>query len=149
MQPGCGKAGVKSSLSLNPQAQLLSRTRLPPAEPGDGVLPTPPEQGRLLCSPGWPGKGLPGFQCLPSAATSLCPARGCPLEELAAPCLPACSWLLSPPRQPALSQRFCQWREPAMHGGSRSAVKAASLLGRGRAPAWPGSRELPAASDLG
>lgn len=40
-------------------------------------------------------------------------------------------------------------REPAMHGGSRWALKAASLLGMGRAPAWAGSKEPPAASDFG
>ena len=80
----------------------------------------------MLCSSGRLGGGLPGFQRVPLAATSLCQ------EDFAAPCLPACPWL-----------------QPAMRGGSQSAVEAASLLGRGRAPAWAGRRETPAAGDLG
>ena len=100
----------------------------------------------MLCSSGRLGEGLPGFQLLPSAATSLCPARGHPPGGLCSPL---------PPRVPlaaACPMPACAEPEPwesAMRGGSRSAVEAASLLGRGRAPAWAGRRETPAAGDLG
>ena len=117
------------------QAQLLSRTRLPPLEDGDRVLHTPLERGCLLCSSRPLGEGLPGFQRLPSAATSLCPARGqAPppppgVRSPLPPRVPACG-------EPALLPPPC---EPAMHGGSQSAVKVASLLGRGEG----GRHQLP------
>lgn len=87
----------------------------------------------MLCSSRPLGEGLPGFQRLPSAATSLCPARGHPPGGVRSPLpprVPACgepALLLPPP---------C---EPAMRGGSQSAVKVASLLGRGEG----GRHQLP------
>lgn len=71
------------------------------------------------------------------------------MRSLQPPSLQTCSWLLPPPCQPALSQRFCcSLNQPCMVG-SQSAVKAAALLGRGRVLAWAGRQETPAASDLG
>lgn len=100
----------------------------------------------MLCSSGRLGEGLPGFQLLPSAATSLCPARGHPPGGLCSPLPPRVPLAAACP-MPACAEPE-PW-EPAMRGGSRSAVEAASLLGRGRAPAWAGRQETPAAGDLG
>ena len=96
---------------------------------------------RMLCSSGRLGEGLPGFQLLPSAATSLCLARGHPPGGLRSPLPPRVPLAAACP-MPACAEPE-PW-EPAMRGGSQSAVEAASLLGRGRAPAWAGRQETPA-----
>lgn len=83
---------MKTSISLHPQAPLTGS----PCSVG---------QGGLLCSSRQPDEGLPGFQHLHSAATSLWPAVGHPLEEFAAASLPACLERCLP-LQPGLSQHL-------------------------------------------
>lgn len=84
-QPGSDRAGMKASVALHPQPQLLSR-------PGRGRFASQFQAG------------LRGFQHLHSAATALWPAGGRAREEFAAP-LPACLGCL--PLQPGLSQHLC------------------------------------------
>lgn len=83
----------------------------------------------MLCSSGRLGEGLPGFQLLPSAATSLCPARGHPPGGLCSPLLPRVPLAAACP-MPACAEPE-PW-EPAMRGGSRSAVEADLTLGKER-----------------
>lgn len=91
----------------------------------------------MLCSSGRLGEGLPGFQLLPSAATSLCLARGHPPGGLRSPCLPACPWLLPAPCQPALSQS--RGSQPCVVGASRLWRLPLCWAGGGRQPG-PGGR---------
>lgn len=91
---------MKTSISLDPQPQLLARILLPLAEPGEApVLHTTPGQGGLLCSLRWPGEGLLGFQgCGPPAATP---------SKIIAPSSPIMHGTAAHPLQPGLSQHFC------------------------------------------
>lgn len=123
VQLGYGRAGMKTSISLNLRPQLLFRTLLPPVGLGQAPgSPHLPWAGGLLRG----SKCLLGFQHLHSAATSPWPAWGLPLEELAARSPFSTLW---PPcsRQRRASASAGNW--PCMVG-SWWAVKAASLPGR-------------------
>lgn len=143
---------MKTSISLQPQPQLLSRMLLlmlllqPEEAP---VFHAPPGQEGWLHGFRWPGESLPEFQHLHLAATSLWLAWGHPLEEFAAPHLPAVMGLQPPPPARAEPALLLLANHPCMVG-SQLAVKAASLMGRGRVSASAvGRQEAPAASDLG
>lgn len=86
----------------------------------------------MLCSSGRLGGGLPGFQRVPLAATSLCQ------EDFAAPCLPACPWLLPAPCQLALSQHRVS--QPCVVGASWLWRLPLCWAGGGRQPGLGGGR---------
>ena len=101
LQPGCSRAGMKTSISLNPQPQHLFRTQRPPAESGEVPGP-PPRAGRFASQ--WGGSPWVSASTFGGRLWGL--PGAIPRRAVQPPSLWTHSGAAASPA-PALSQRLC------------------------------------------
>lgn len=130
-QPGCSKAGMKISISLNPQARPLSRTPLPPAEPV--VTGSPHSTGAgafaLRFQVAEQGSSWVPVSTLGCRLPVAC--QGPPLEEFAAPFPPDLLLAAASPVPASAEPALLLQLEPAMHGGKPVGCEGCRSAGQG------------------